>query len=188
MEARYPSQSNATPVGKNCALPRSHPHDKSPSKPMEAVAIPKIGAPARNFRGLLTSGDTPKTAPCCKSSPCAPLEAPSPKGPVRKREADLTSILTTIQPLSLENKPHRDPAFLSPLQSKARWGPATTTEKESAAKVSRCSSSKNSGNAFYPYKFLDFLVVHHPLMSIPRHRGQVSLWMFMSGAIQPWMI
>lgn len=154
MEAKYPSQNNATPVGKNCALPRSHPHDMCPSKPVEGAPIPKIGAPARNFKGLLTRCDTPKSTPCCKSSPCAPLEAPSPKGPVRRREADHTSILTTIQPLSLESKPHRDPAFLSPLQSsqrKARWSPATTTGKESAAKVSRCSSSKSSGNAFYPY-------------------------------------
>lgn len=42
---------------------------------------------------------------------------------------------------------------------------------------------------FYPYKFLDFVVViYHPLMSIPRHREQVSLWMFMASAIQLWVI
>lgn len=146
MEARYPSQNNAIPVGKNRVLPRSHPCDVCSGKPTEAVPIPKIGAPARNFRGLLTSSEIP---PHCQNSHCAPLEAPSPKGPLRKREADYSNILTTIQHLSLESKPHRDPAFLSPLQSiqrKAPWSPATTTGKESAAKVSRCSSSKGHGN------------------------------------------
>lgn len=192
MEARYPSQNNIIPVGKNHALPQSHPCDMCSSKPMEGVPIPKTGAPARNFRGLPTSSDTPKITPHCKSSHSAPLEAPSPKGPLRKREAGHASILTTIQPLSMESKPHRDPAFLSPLQSiqrKARWSPATTTWKESAAKVSRCSSSKGPGNTFYPHKFLDSVVVlHHPLMPIPRHREQASLWMFMSSATQLWVI
>ncbi|XP_063033304.1 xin actin-binding repeat-containing protein 1 isoform X1 [Melospiza melodia melodia] len=143
MEARCASQSNATPVGKNCTLPRSHPCAMCPSKPMEGAPIPKI--PARNFRGLLTSCDTPKTTPHCRSSPCAPLEAPSPKGPVRKREADLTSILTTVQPLSLESKAHRDPAFPSPLQSiqrKARWSPATTPGKKSATKEGKESRDR----------------------------------------------
>ncbi|XP_030120076.4 xin actin-binding repeat-containing protein 1 isoform X1 [Taeniopygia guttata] len=140
MEARYPSQNNAIPVGKNCAFPQSHPCDMCSSKPMEGVPIPKTGAPARNFRGLLASSATPKITPRCESSPCAPLEAPSPKGPLRKR--DHSSILTTIQPLSLESQPPRAPAFLSPLQSiqrKARWSPATTTGRESAAKEGKQS-------------------------------------------------
>lgn len=149
MEARYSPQNNATPVGKNYALLRCHPCDMCSSKPTEGVPIPKIGAPARNFRGLLSSSDTPKIPPHSQSSHCAPLEAPSPKGPLRKRETDDTNTLTTIQPLSMESKAHRDPAFLSPLQSiqrKAPWSPATTTGKESAAKVSRCCSSKSPGN------------------------------------------
>ncbi|KAL2307157.1 hypothetical protein Nmel_000105 [Mimus melanotis] len=142
MEARYPSQNNVIPVGKSCASPRSHPCDMCSSKPMQGVLIPKIGAPARNFRGLLTSSDTPKISPQSKSSRCAPLEAPS---PLRRREADHTSILTTIQPLSMDSKPHRDPAFPSPLQSiqrKARWSPATTTGKESAAKEGKQSRDR----------------------------------------------
>uniref|UniRef100_A0A8C0ZAM1 Xin actin binding repeat containing 1 n=7 Tax=Passeriformes TaxID=9126 RepID=A0A8C0ZAM1_CYACU len=146
MEARYPSQDNAIPVGKTRALPRSHPCDMCSSKPMEGVPIPKTGAPARNSRGLLASSDTPKvTIPHCQSSPCAPLEAPSAKGPLRRREADHTSILTTIQPLSMESKAHRDPAFLAPLQSiqrKARWSPATTPGKESAAKEGKQSRDR----------------------------------------------
>ncbi|XP_066170957.1 uncharacterized protein [Sylvia atricapilla] len=142
MEARYPPQNNATPVGKNCALPRCPPCDVCPSKPTEAVPIPKISAPARNFRGLLTSSEIP---PHCQNSHCAPLEAPSPKGPLRKREADHTNILTTIQPLSMESKPPRDPAFLSPLQSiqrKAPWTPATSSGKESAAKEGKQSQDR----------------------------------------------
>ncbi|RMC04719.1 hypothetical protein DUI87_17889 [Hirundo rustica rustica] len=145
MGSRYPSQNNAIPVGKNHALPRSHPCDMCSSKPMESAPIPKIGAPARNCRGVLTSSDTPQIPPHRKSSRCAPLEAPSPKGPLRRREVDHTSILTTIQPLSMESKAHRDPAFLSPLQStqrKAPWSPATTAGKESAAKEGKQSRDR----------------------------------------------
>ncbi|XP_056372126.1 xin actin-binding repeat-containing protein 1-like, partial [Oenanthe melanoleuca] len=129
MDARYPSQNNVIPVGKSCALPPSHPCDMCSSKPKEGVPIPKIGAPARNF------------TPSCRSSHCAPLEAPS---PLRRREDDHTSILTTIQPLSMDSKPHRDPALLSPLQSiprKARWSPATTTGKEGKQSQDRIISS-----------------------------------------------
>uniref|UniRef100_A0A803W8H8 LIM zinc-binding domain-containing protein n=1 Tax=Ficedula albicollis TaxID=59894 RepID=A0A803W8H8_FICAL len=134
MDARYPSQNNVIPVGKSCALPPSRPCDMCSSKPKEGVPIPKIGAPARNF--------TPQITPRCRSSHCAPLEAPS---PLRRREDDHTSILTTIQPLSMDSKPHRDPALLSPLQSiqrKARGSPATTTGKESAAKEGKQSQDR----------------------------------------------
>lgn len=174
MEARYPSQNNVTAVGKSCALPPNPPCDMSSSKPTEGAPIPKIAAPARNFRALLASSDTPKITPHSKN--CAPLASPS---PLRRRDDGHSSILTTIQPLSMDSKPHRGPALLSPLQSTQRKAQGTPTGKESAAKVSRCSSS------FYPYKFLGFMVViDHPLMPIPRHRGQVSLWMFMFRAIQ----
>lgn len=133
MEARYPSQNNVTAVGKSCALPPNPPCDMSSSKPTEGAPIPKIAAPARNFRALLASSDTPKITPHSKN--CAPLASPS---PLRRRDDGHSSILTTIQPLSMDSKPHRGPALLSTLQSTQRKAQGTPTGKESAAKVSRC--------------------------------------------------
>ncbi|XP_071416589.1 uncharacterized protein [Pithys albifrons albifrons] len=136
MERRYPSQTNATPMGKNYALSPSHPSNMCPNKSMEGLPIPNISAPTRNLKGLLTSSDTPKVTPRCKSLHCAPLKTPPPKGLLRKREAD-ASPMTTIQPLSMEPRPRKDPSFLSSLQNfqrKAEQSPATIKWKESSAK------------------------------------------------------
>ena len=180
MERRHLSQTNVSPMGKNHALSQSHPSDMCSSKSMEDLPIPNISAPTRNLKGLPTSFDTPKATPRCRSLHFAPLKTPSPNGILRKREAD-ARIITTIQPLSMEIKPHKDPSFPSSLQSiqrKAQWSPATIKWNESPAKVSRCSSSKAPGNVFslgvqsHPYKWLGFMVVlHHPLMPVLGHGG-----------------
>lgn len=154
---------------------------------MEDLPIPNINAPTRNLKGLLTSFDTPKATQRCKTLHFAPLKTPSPSGILREREAD-TRIMTTIQPLSVETKPRKDPSFPSSLQSiqrKAQWSPATTKWKESPAKVSSCFSLKAPGDFFslsgqsHPCKWLGFMVVlHHPLMPIPGHGDKPNLSWF----------
>ncbi|XP_039236691.1 uncharacterized protein LOC113994413 isoform X2 [Pipra filicauda] len=144
MERRYPPQANVLSVGKTYALSPSHPSNMCSSKSMEGVPIPNIGAPTRNLKGLLTNSDTPKVTPHCRRLHCAPLKTPSPKGLLRMREPD-ASTMTTIQPLSMETKPHKDPSFLSSLQSiqrKAQWSPATIKWKESSAKEGKLSHER----------------------------------------------
>lgn len=164
-------------MGKKHALSQSHTSDMCSSKSTEDLPIPNISAPTRNLKGLLTSFDSPKATPRCKSF--APLKTPPPNGILRKGEAD-DRIMTTIQPLSMETKPHKDPSFPSSLQSiqrKTQWNPATVKWKESPAKVSRCSSSKPPENLFplgvqsHPYKRLGFIVVLHPPLMPIRGRG-----------------
>ncbi|XP_075562273.1 xin actin-binding repeat-containing protein 1 isoform X1 [Pelecanus crispus] len=141
MERRYLPQTNVSPMGKKHVLSQSHPSDKCSSKSMEDLPIPNISAPTRNLRGLLTSFDTPKATPWHKSSHFAPLKTPSPNGILMKREAD-ARIMTTIQPLSMESKLHKDPSFPSSLQSihrKAQWSPAAIKWKESPAKEGKLS-------------------------------------------------
>jgi len=150
MERRYPSQTNVSPMGKKTARSQSHHSNMSWSKSMEALPIPNINASKRNIKELLTSFDTPKAAQQCKTLHCAPLKTSSPNGILRKREAD-ARVMTKIQPLSMDNKPRKDPSFPSSLQSiqrKAQSSPATIRWKESPAKVSRCSSLKSPGNLF----------------------------------------
>lgn len=175
MERRYLSQTNVT-MGKKHALFQNLPSDMCSSKSMEYLPIPNISAPTRNLREILTSFDTPKATPQCKSLHFAPLKTPTSSGILRKKEPD-ARIMTTIKPLSTETKLHKDPSFPSSLQSiqkKAQWSPATIKWTESPAKVSRCSSLRAPGNLFslgtqsHPYKRLGFVVVlHHPLMPIP---------------------
>ncbi|XP_027551272.1 xin actin-binding repeat-containing protein 1 isoform X1 [Neopelma chrysocephalum] len=144
MERRYPSQANVLSMGKTYALSPSHPSNMCSGKTMEGVPIPNISAPTRNLKGLLANSDTPKVTPRCKRLHCAPLKTPSPKGLLRTREPD-ASTMTTIQPLSMETKPHKDPSFLSPLQSiprKAQWSPATIKWKESSAKEGKLSHER----------------------------------------------
>ncbi|KAJ7410167.1 hypothetical protein BTVI_54124 [Pitangus sulphuratus] len=163
MERRYPSQANVLSMGKNYSLSPSHASNMCSSKSMEGLPIPNISAPTRSLEGLPTNSDTPKVTPRCKRSHCAPLKTPSPRGLSRKREDD-ASTMTTIQPLSMETKPHKDPPFLSSLRSiqrKAQWSPDTIKWKESSAKVSRCSS-KAPGN------ILDVIIIS----------GWVSWWCF----------
>ncbi|KAK2512639.1 hypothetical protein Q9233_016124, partial [Columba guinea] len=150
MERRYLSQTNVSPLGKSCTLSQSHLSDVCLTKSMEDLPIRNISVPTKNLRGLQTSFDTPKATPRCKSLHFAPLKTPSPNGILRKKEAD-ARILATIQPLSMESKPHRDPPFPSSLQSiqrKEQWSPGTIKWKESPAKVSRCSSLKAPGILF----------------------------------------
>lgn len=177
MERRYLSQTNVSTMGKKHALFQNHPSDMCSSKSMEHLPIPNISAPARNLKGILTSFDTPKATPQCKSLHFAPLKTPTPNGILRKKEPD-ARIMTTVGPLSMETKLHKDPSFPSSLQSiqkKAQRSPATIKWMESPAKVSRCSSLRAPGNLFslgiqsHPYKQLGFMVVlHHLLMPIPR--------------------
>ncbi|CAM9238821.1 unnamed protein product [Bubo scandiacus] len=150
MERRYLSQTNVSPMGKNYVLSQSHPSDMYLSKSMENLPISNISGPTRNLKGLLTSFDIPKATPLCKSLHFASLKISSPNGILRKREAD-ARIMTTIQPLSMETKPHKDQSFPSSLQSiqrKARCSPAIIKWKESPAKVSWCSSLKDVENLF----------------------------------------
>ncbi|XP_054673404.1 xin actin-binding repeat-containing protein 1 isoform X2 [Grus americana] len=146
MERRYLSQTSVSPMGKKHALSQSHCSDMSWSKSMEDLPIPNINAPTRNLKGLLTSFDTPKATQRCKTLHFAPLKTPSPSGILREREAD-TRIMTTIQPLSVETKPRKDPSFPSSLQSiqrKAQWSPATTKWKESPAKEGKMSHNRQA--------------------------------------------
>lgn len=176
-------------MGKKHALSQSHRSDISWSKSMEDLPIPNINAQTRNLKGLLTSFDTPRATQRCKTLPFTPLKTPSPNGILRKREND-ARIMTTIQPLSMDTKPHKDPSFPSSLQTiqrKAQWSPATIKWKESPVKVSRCSSLKAPGNLFsldvqsHPCKWLGFMVLlHHPLMPVPGHGAcPVEAWPFM---------
>ncbi|XP_071661451.1 xin actin-binding repeat-containing protein 1 isoform X2 [Patagioenas fasciata] len=146
MERRYLSQTNVSPMGKSCTLSQSHLSDTCSTKSMEDLPTPNISAPTKNLRGLQTSFDTPKATPRCKSLHFAPLKTPSPNGILRKKEAD-TRILTTIQPLSMEIKPHRDRPFPSSLQSiqrKAQWSPGTIKWKESPAKDGKLSRDRQA--------------------------------------------
>lgn len=133
MERRYLSQTNGNPMGKKYGLSQSHHGDVSWSKSTEDLPIHKISA--------TTPFDTRKANPQSNTLPFDPLKTPPHNGILRKREAD-TRILTTIQPLSRETKPHREPSFPSSLQSMQRmqWSPTTITWKKSASKVSRCSA------------------------------------------------
>lgn len=141
MERRYLSQTNGNPMGKKYGLSQSHHGDVSWSKSTEDLPIHKISATTRNLQGLPTPFDTRKANPQSNTLPFDPLKTPPHNGILRKREAD-TRILTTIQPLSRETKPHREPSFPSSLQSMQRmqWSPTTITWKKSASKVSRCSA------------------------------------------------
>ncbi|XP_030368703.1 uncharacterized protein LOC115619882 isoform X2 [Strigops habroptila] len=146
MERRHLSQINVSPMGKSYAFSQSHPTDTCSSKSMEDLPIPNISAPARNLKGLLTSFDTPKATPRCKSLHSASLNTPSPSGILRKREAD-ARIMTTIQPLGMETKLHKDPSFPSSLKSiqrKAQRSPATINWKESTAKEGKLSHHKQA--------------------------------------------
>lgn len=141
MERRYLSQTNGNPMGKKYGLSQSHRGDVSWNKSTEDLPIHKISATTRNLQGLPTPFDTRKANPQSNTSPFAPLKTPPHNGILRKREAD-TRILTTIQPLITETKPHREPSFPSSLQSMQRmqWSPTIITWKKSASKVSRCSA------------------------------------------------
>ncbi|XP_063180407.1 xin actin-binding repeat-containing protein 1 isoform X1 [Chroicocephalus ridibundus] len=146
MERRYLSQTNASPMGKKHDLSQSHRSDTSWSKSMEDLPIPNTNAPTRNLKGLLTSFDTPKATQRCKTLPFAPLKTPSPNGILGKREAD-TRIMTTIQLLSMETKPHKDPSFPSSLQSihrKAQWSPVTVKWRESPVKGGKLSHDRQA--------------------------------------------
>ncbi|KAM7123663.1 xin actin-binding repeat-containing protein 1 [Ciconia maguari] len=146
MERRYLSQTNVSQMGKKHASSQSHPSDMCPSKSMEDLPIPNISAPTRNLKGVLTSFDTPKATPRCKSSHFAPVKTPSPNSILRRREAD-ARIMTTIQPLSMETKPHKDPSSPSSLQSiqrKEQWSPATIKWKASPAKEGKLSRSRQA--------------------------------------------
>ncbi|PKU35857.1 xin actin-binding repeat-containing protein 1 [Limosa lapponica baueri] len=146
MERRHLSQNKVSPMEKKHALSQSHRTDMSWSKSMEDLPIPNINVPARNLKGLLTSFDIPKTTQRCKTLPFAPLKTPSPNGILRKREAD-ARIMTTIQPLSMETKPHKDPSFPSSLQRiqrKAQWSPDTIKWNESPVKGGKLSHDRQA--------------------------------------------
>ncbi|KAM9302631.1 xin actin-binding repeat-containing protein 1 [Morus bassanus] len=146
MERRFVSQTKVSPMEKKHALAQSHPRDMCLSKSMEDLPIPNISAPTRNLKGLLTSFHTAKATPQCKSLHFAPLKTPSPNGILRKREAD-PRMMTTMQPLSMETKSHKDPSFPSSLQSiqrKAQWSPATIKRKESTAKEGKLPRDKQT--------------------------------------------
>ncbi|XP_068790269.1 xin actin-binding repeat-containing protein 1 [Struthio camelus] len=158
MERGHLSQINDDPVGKKCALTQNHPNDASRSKSMEHLPMHNISLTKRNFRGLLTSCDTPKATPRSKTLSSTLLKTASPNGILRKREAD-TRIMTTIQPLmSRERKPCKDPSFSSSLQGnqrKAQRSPATITWKESTAKEGKLPSDKQAIISMIPETAFD---------------------------------
>lgn len=157
-------------MGKKHTLSESHSSDVFWSKSMEHLPSHKNSATTRNLNGHLTNLDTPKATPQSKTLPLTPLKTPSLHGILRNRETD-TRIMTTIQPLSKNTKLHKEPSFSSSLQSiqrKAQWSPTIITWKDSAAKVSRCSSFKA------PLKFIFIGWLESSLWAVGLHGGGSS--------------